>query len=97
MGQTLPELEFMTSSYFFQKPLLAPPLCDDSTGALTLPLVAPRGLPDSCHYGSAPQMLCKASAVCQSLESGGAVRSSGWSLPSECLGSGGAPDKSELR
>ena len=41
-------------------------------------------------------MLCKASAVCQTLESGDAVMTSGWSLPSESLGSGGILDKFEM-
>ena len=54
----------------------------------------PAVFPGSSHYGSTPQMLCK---VCQTLESGDVVMTSGRPLLSERLGSGGAPDKLKLR
>ena len=61
----------------------------------TAPSGCPPGVfPGSSHYGSIPQMLCK---VCQTLESGDVVMTSGWPLLSERLGSGGAPDKLKLR
>lgn len=73
----------MTSSGFFQEPLLTTLLRGDSAEAVAGTWPPPRA-PEGPGRGCAPQMLCGAPPARRALESGPTAGRKGWSLPSEC-------------